>query len=102
MQALIDLFGKIYNVQKIVELGGMFALVAVVFAETGLLVGFFLPGDSLLVTAGVFCTSANPTQGRSLQAWPRSTQRMLLSRRDTFASFFKSRTTRPREPWSPS
>ncbi|MGA7742905.1 MAG: VTT domain-containing protein [Polyangia bacterium] len=61
MQALIDLFGKIYNVQKIVELGGMFALVAVVFAETGLLVGFFLPGDSLLVTAGVFCTSANPT-----------------------------------------
>ena len=30
-----------------------------VFAETGLLVGFFLPGDSLLVTAGLFCTSAN-------------------------------------------
>jgi membrane-associated protein len=33
----------------------------VIFAETGLLVGFFLPGDSLLVTAGIFCTSANPT-----------------------------------------
>jgi membrane-associated protein len=28
-----------------------------VFAETGLLVGFFLPGDSLLVTAGIFTTS---------------------------------------------
>jgi len=58
---LMDLFHKIYNVQAIITWGGMAALVAVVFSETGLLVGFFLPGDSLLVTAGVFCTSANPT-----------------------------------------
>ena len=60
MQALLDLFHRIYDVQAIVRLGGMVALVAVIFAETGLLVGFFLPGDSLLVTAGVFCTSATP------------------------------------------
>ena len=33
------------------------ALFAVVFAETGLLVGFFLPGDSLLFTLGVFCST---------------------------------------------
>jgi len=32
---------------------GLFALLAVVFVETGLLVGFFLPGDSLLFTAGL-------------------------------------------------
>jgi membrane-associated protein len=56
----MDLFHQIYNVRGIIEWGGMTALVAVIFAETGLLVGFFLPGDSLLVTAGVFCTSANP------------------------------------------
>src|SRR4051794_31547582 len=37
-------------------------LTAIVFAETGLLAGFFLPGDSLLVTAGVFSTPNNPTQ----------------------------------------
>ncbi len=61
MQALMDLFHRIYDVQAIITWGGMAALVAVVFSETGLLVGFFLPGDSLLVTAGVFCTSANPT-----------------------------------------
>jgi len=61
VQALMDLFHKIYDVQGIIKFGGMAALIAVVFAETGLLVGFFLPGDSLLVTAGVFCTSANPT-----------------------------------------
>ena len=65
MHELMDLFHKIYNVQAIITWGGMAALVAVVFSETGLLVGFFLPGDSLLVTAGVFCTSANPT-GRPL------------------------------------
>jgi membrane-associated protein len=34
------------------------ALNVIVFTETGLLVGFFLPGDSLLVTAGLVC--ANP------------------------------------------
>ena len=61
MQQLMDLFHQIYNVRAIIEWGGMAALVAVVFSETGLLIGFFLPGDSLLVTAGVFCTSANPT-----------------------------------------
>jgi membrane-associated protein len=33
---------------------GLVALLAVVFVETGLLVGFFLPGDSLLFTAGLF------------------------------------------------
>jgi len=32
-------------------------MTAIVFAETGLMVGFFLPGDSLLVTAGVFAAS---------------------------------------------
>ena len=57
----MDLFHRIYDVQGIITWGGMFALVAVIFSETGLLVGFFLPGDSLLVTAGIFCTSANPT-----------------------------------------
>src|SRR5262249_30005456 len=34
---------------------GFLLLAAVIFTETGLLVGFFLPGDSLLVTAGVVC-----------------------------------------------
>jgi membrane-associated protein len=60
VQSLIDLFHRIYDVQGLVTKGGLFLLIAVIFAETGLLVGFFLPGDSLLVTAGIFCTSANP------------------------------------------
>ncbi len=36
---------------------GLLLVMAVVFIETGLLVGFFLPGDSLLFTAGVLCAS---------------------------------------------
>jgi len=56
----MDLFHKIYDVQRLVSIGGLALIGAVIFAETGLLVVFFLPGDSLLVTAGIYCTSANP------------------------------------------
>jgi membrane-associated protein len=40
---------------------GLVGILAVIFAETGLLVGFFLPGDTLLVTAGVFTTTSAAT-----------------------------------------
>jgi membrane-associated protein len=57
MHDLMTLFHKIYDVQGILTWGGLAALVLIIFAETGLLVGFFLPGDSLLVTAGIYCNS---------------------------------------------
>ena len=57
MHQLVALFHKIYDVQGLVRFGGLAALTAIIFAETGLLFGFFLPGDSLLVTAGLYCTS---------------------------------------------
>lgn len=37
---------------------GLVGILAILFAETGLLVGFFLPGDTLLFTAGVFTTTS--------------------------------------------
>lgn len=40
--------------------GGVYVITAIVFAETGLLVGFFLPGDSMLITTGVLCNPLNP------------------------------------------
>lgn len=42
------------DLKGLIAWGGYTVLAVIVFAETGLLVGFFLPGDSLLVTAGVF------------------------------------------------
>jgi membrane-associated protein len=45
------------NAQSILSKGGFFILLAVVFAETGLFFGFFLPGDYLLFTAGLLCAS---------------------------------------------
>ncbi len=47
-------FQTLYNVPELIRMVGLVGLVAIVFAETGLMVGFFLPGDSLLVTAGLF------------------------------------------------
>ncbi len=57
MEWLWDLLHRIYDVEALVRVGGLMALVAIVFVETGLFVGFFLPGDSLLVTAGLFAAS---------------------------------------------
>jgi membrane-associated protein len=44
---------------ELVRWGGYVALVAIVFTETGLLVGFFLPGDSLLITAGLVAAAGS-------------------------------------------
>ena len=57
MEWLWDLLHRIYDVEALVRVGGLMALIAIVFVETGLFVGFFLPGDSLLVTAGLFAAS---------------------------------------------
>jgi membrane-associated protein len=48
-----DAFRTLYNVPELIRIGGLLGLVVIVFAETGLMVGFFLPGDSLLVIAGL-------------------------------------------------
>lgn len=53
---LLDAFhwSDLLQPQWYVENGGLWLLLFVVFAETGLFVGFFLPGDSLLFVAGIF------------------------------------------------
>ena len=52
-------FHFLFNVQDLIEWGGTLLVCAIVFIETGFFVGFFLPGDSLLVTAGVFAATGN-------------------------------------------
>src|SRR5947207_14493321 len=41
------------DLQELIRWGGFAVIAAIVFSETGLLAGFFLPGDSLLFTAGM-------------------------------------------------
>jgi membrane-associated protein len=53
MQVIVDLFHRLHNLTELVQWAGIFGLAAIIFSETGLLVGVFLPGDSLLVTAGL-------------------------------------------------
>ncbi|MCC6162943.1 MAG: VTT domain-containing protein [Acidobacteria bacterium] len=66
MELFTDLFNWLRTlhtdegVRALIAWGGLTVLVGIVFAETGLLAGFFLPGDSLLVTAGVVCAGAFP------------------------------------------
>jgi membrane-associated protein len=59
METLRDWFHFITDVRGLVQAGGYIALAIIVFAETGLMVGFFLPGDSLLVTAGLFAAKGD-------------------------------------------
>jgi membrane-associated protein len=47
------------DVEGLVQAGGYVGLAIIVFVETGLMVGFFLPGDSLLVTAGLFAAKGD-------------------------------------------
>ena len=61
MHQIVDFLRSLYSAGRLLELVrallanplGLLGLFAIVFAETGLLVGFFLPGDSLLFTVGV-------------------------------------------------
>jgi membrane-associated protein len=56
MQGLVEFWHRFSDLQALIQWGGYIVLTAIVFAETGLLVGFFLPGDSLLVTAGLLAS----------------------------------------------
>jgi membrane-associated protein len=53
LESIRHLFHTLYDVQGLIHWGGTLLVCAIVFVETGFFVGFFLPGDSLLVTAGI-------------------------------------------------
>jgi membrane-associated protein len=59
LEFLRQAYHLVTDVQSIVQWGGTVLVCTIVFTETGLFVGFFLPGDSLLVTAGVFAATGH-------------------------------------------
>ncbi len=72
MHSLIDFIKDLYDpvyMQGLIHQGGVPLIALIVFAETGLLVGFFLPGDTMLFLAGVACATAGPTGQTWLNVW---------------------------------
>jgi membrane-associated protein len=59
LELLKDAYHLLTDIKGLIQWGGMFLVCGIVFVETGLFIGFFLPGDSLLVTAGVFAAAGH-------------------------------------------
>ena len=57
LESIRHLLHRLYDVQTLVSQGGPILVCVIVFIETGFFVGFFLPGDSLLVTAGILAAA---------------------------------------------
>jgi membrane-associated protein len=66
LSAVLAVGGDLLDPKHLIDRFGLVAVIAVVFAETGLLVGFFLPGDSLLFTAGFIASSPKSLDPLSL------------------------------------
>lgn len=51
----MDSFWDLFRPEELIRFGGLFMLILIIFLENGVFFGFFLPGDSLLFTAGLLC-----------------------------------------------
>ncbi|MFJ4848591.1 MULTISPECIES: DedA family protein [unclassified Streptomyces] len=65
----MDLAVNVLDAQSLLAAFGTLGIAIVLFAETGLLVGFFLPGDSLLFTAGLLCAGSATAPGHLSLPW---------------------------------
>ncbi len=70
MQDLIELFKELMDAEKlaafVTQYGGLYLVAFIIFAETGLFVGFFLPGDSLLFVTGLMIANSQNPFGNDL------------------------------------
>jgi membrane-associated protein len=57
MDHVTDWLRQLVDVRALIQWGGIIGITGIVFVETGLFIGFFLPGDSLLVTAGILAAA---------------------------------------------
>lgn len=48
---------KVFDINSLLASGGLLVIGLIIFGESGLMVGFFFPGDTLLISAGVFAAS---------------------------------------------
>lgn len=59
MENISDFFKILLDSEKLIAYGGLTLLLIIIFSETGLFFGFIFPGDALLLTAGLLCSTAN-------------------------------------------
>lgn len=58
-----EILANLFNPEVLISYGGFWLVLLIVFAETGLLIGFFLPGDALLFAAGLLTASGTLEYG---------------------------------------
>jgi membrane-associated protein len=113
MQEIWDYLQHLIDPVKLLREGGFYLLIFVVFAETGLFFGFFLPGDYLLFLAGMFVATGKldvsiyvllvglmgaAIAGNFVGYWfGKKTGPVLYQRNDTF--FFKKRYLKAAEEY---
>jgi membrane-associated protein len=64
-----DLIDWLTNAEGLINAVGYPGMFLIIFAETGLLLGFFLPGDTLLITAGLLCQRGTLSVGGENGLW---------------------------------
>jgi membrane-associated protein len=85
-----DLLSNLGDLPALVKWAGYIGIAAIIFAETGLLFGIFLPGDSLLVTAGFLAS-----QG-FLNVWVLGVLLMCAATAGNQTGYLLGRTTGPK------
>lgn len=58
MDSIVQFFQHLMDARWLVDHGGLYIVILIIFAETGLFVGFFLPGDYLLFISGIVISNA--------------------------------------------
>ncbi len=51
--------GYMFDVNHLVQTGGLLLIALIIFGESGMFIGFFFPGDTLLITAGIFAAQGH-------------------------------------------
>jgi len=86
-----DLLHRLRDLPSLVQWAGYVGLTAIIFTETGLFFGFFLPGDSLLVTAGLLAS-----QGFALDVYKLGALLTAAAILGDNTNYWVGRTTGPR------
>lgn len=66
MDALLGLMDNLTDPDWIVAHGGLYLLLFIIFAETGIMIGFFLPGDPILFIAGIIISNMSVAPGQEI------------------------------------